>query len=330
VFWGAQAPADFYWTGGAFLRQDWLFLLVAAVCCARKRRFWLAGFALTWSMLLRIFPGVFVIGWAIIIALTMIERFRFPHKRAGDTAWGPLRYIHPDHRRVIGGCVLALATLVPASIAVCGASAYKEFYNHTLTTHSNTPLTNHMGLPAMLVHNWEGRMRFGRDDNLSDPFADWKKGRLERMDAMKPVFIAILLGLLAWQVWALRRTKLLWMGTALSAGFVMSVENLTCYYYSLFIVTAAITAARPLLGVPILMTAGIGKLLQYTPWGFYWVDDRWVAQSYIYFTLSLILLWGYSRPFSVARLKAWWAGKPEPRSKPAEPAVAAEPATTTT
>jgi len=55
VFWGCNAPANFYWTGGAFLRQDWLFFLIAALCCARKRKFFLAGGALTWSALL---PGL--------------------------------------------------------------------------------------------------------------------------------------------------------------------------------------------------------------------------------------------------------------------------------
>jgi hypothetical protein len=25
LFWGCNKAADFYWTGGAFLRQDWWF-----------------------------------------------------------------------------------------------------------------------------------------------------------------------------------------------------------------------------------------------------------------------------------------------------------------
>lgn len=312
VFWGANAPADFYWTGGAFLRQDWLFLLVASVCLARKRYFVLSGFALTWSMLLRIFPGLFVIGSAIIIGLTLIENLRRGSRAAHDPAKGLVRLVHPDHRRLIGGCVLALVTLVPASVVVCGPNAYRDFYEHTLKTHSGTPLTNHMGLPAMMVHSWEGRMRFGRDDNFSDPFQDWKRGRNERFDRIKPLWIAILVGLFAWTVWALRRTKLLWVGTALSLPLVMSIENLTCYYYSFFIVGAVLTAVRPMLAVPFLVASGLGKTLQYAPNGFYWGDDRWIAQTAIYFLLSILLLVGYSRPFSMERLKAWWAGKPEP------------------
>jgi hypothetical protein len=330
VFWGANAPADFYWTGGAFLRQDWLFFLVAAVCCARKRYFFLAGFALTWSALLRIFPGVFIAGWAIIMGLYLLESIRRgPKKIPGDNAPKWLRYIHPDHRRVIAGCVLAIATLVPASIAVCGIESYKEFYSHTLKTHQNTPLTNHMGLESMVVHNWDGRMRFGRDDNLSDPFEGWKKGRIERFHKMKPVFLAIVFAVFAWTVWALRRTRLLWVGTALSLPIVMCLTNLTCYYYSMFIIGAVLVTVRPQLGVPYLVASGLGKMLQYSPAGFYWVDDRWVAESYLYFLLCLILLAGYSRPFSIERLKAWWDGKPEPKSKkekrlPAEPAEPVE------
>jgi hypothetical protein len=120
MIWGAKAPAYFYETGGAFLRQDWLFLLVAALCCARRRYFVLAGFALTWSALLRIFPGIFVAGWAIIIGIYLLQSLRHgPRKIAGDKATGILRYLHPDHRRVIMGCVLAIGVLVPASMAVC-------------------------------------------------------------------------------------------------------------------------------------------------------------------------------------------------------------------
>ena len=49
VFWGCQSSAPFYWTGGAFLRQDWLFFLVLAACLVRKKWFKLAGAALETS-----------------------------------------------------------------------------------------------------------------------------------------------------------------------------------------------------------------------------------------------------------------------------------------
>jgi hypothetical protein len=325
VFWGCNAPANFYWTGGAFLRMDWIFLLVASLCLARKRMFLLAGAALTWSALLRVFPGIFVIGWAIIVGFYLLDRIR--DKAAGHGPKRLLDYLHPDHRRLIGGCLVALGVLVPASIMVAGADSYQEFFSHTLKTHKNTPLTNTMGLETMVVHNWDGRMRFTRDDNLDDPFEGWKKGRLRRFEKMKPVFYGVI-GLVAlWQMWALRRTKLLWVGMALTVPLVISLTNLTCYYYSLFMVAGALVLARPRLGPALLVTSGVSQIMLYAPYGYYWVDDRFTAQSWLFYSMGILLLFAYSRPFSMERLKAWWNHKPEPKGKGLLPPTAMLPGT---
>jgi len=309
VYWGANAPADFLWTGGAFLRQDWLFLLVAALCLARKRYFLLAGYALTWSALLRVFPALFFIGWGITIALTILHRIR--HGASSKEKRSVLRYIAPHHLRLVLGCALALSTLVPASVFVCGANSWREFHSHTLRTHSGTPLTNHMGLPAIISHSWHGRMRFMRDDNHEDPWTGWKNERRRRFASLKFVWIGCLALLFFWTAWALRRTHHLWVGLALSIPLVMSVENLTCYYYSFFILGAALSAVRPNLAVPFLVTSAVSKIIQYSPQGFYWMDDRWVAESWLYLVSSCMLLYGYSRPFSLRRLTNWWRRRPD-------------------
>jgi hypothetical protein len=46
---------------------------------------------------------------------------------------------------------------------------------------------------------------------------------------------------------------------------------------------------------------------------FYWVDDKYVAMSWLYFVLGAMFLYVHSRPFSMERLKAWWNAKPEPK-----------------
>ena len=330
VFWGCNAPANFYWTGGAFLRQDWLFLLVAAVCCARKRKFALAGAALTWSSLLRVFPMIFFGGWGIMVLFEIIRRVRFgttgePQAATGKLSIkrepGLLGYLHPDHRRLLAGCLVAAGVLVPASVAVCGVDSYKQFFGHTIKVHGSTPLTNTMGLETMVEHTWANRMRFMRDDNDDDPFKGWKQGRLDRFKQVKPFFLLICAGAFAWTAWALRRTRLLWVGLALSVCLVISLTNLTCYYYSLFLVAPALVKARPSLGPPLIMTSGISTILLYAPSGFYWVDDRFTGQAWLFYALSLMLLYAYSRPFSVERLKAWWDGKPEPKGPHAPPPV---------
>src|SRR5206468_482213 len=107
---------------------------------------------------------------------------------------------------------------------------------------------NHMGLETILVHGWKGRMRFMGDDNYTDPWVLWKNNRLERFHNRQPLFLAIVAAAFLWTAWALRRTKLLWVGLALSLGLEMCLTNLTCYYYSMFIVAAGLMAARPALG----------------------------------------------------------------------------------
>jgi len=82
LFWGVNGAANVVWTGGAFLRQDWLFLFVAAVCLARKRKFGLAGAALMWSALLRVFPLIAFWGWGVMIVIHVFRRWQA--YRAGE------------------------------------------------------------------------------------------------------------------------------------------------------------------------------------------------------------------------------------------------------
>jgi len=58
---GTNFPNRFYWTGGSFLRHDWLFYLVAVVCLLTKGRPMLAGAALAYATLLRLFPGLLLV-----------------------------------------------------------------------------------------------------------------------------------------------------------------------------------------------------------------------------------------------------------------------------
>ncbi len=304
VFWGCNAPANFYWTGGAFLRQDWIFLLVAAVCLARKRKFALAGAALTWSSLLRVFPVIVFAGWIIVVGLY----------------WYKHRKIHPDHQRLILGIVVCAGLLLPASVVVVGPEAYREFAAH-IKVHNRTPLTNHMGLETMLVHNWDGRMRFTRDNTLDDPFELWKQGRRDRFDHLKPVFFALSGAVFLWMAWALRRTKSLWIAAGLSIPLVISLTNLTCYYYCMFLIMIPLAAAVPSLGIALLATSGASQIVLRS---FYFIDDQYTAMSYLFYAMGLVALWAYSRPFSMARLRAYLDGKPEPKDppKPSLPAAA--------
>jgi hypothetical protein len=190
IFWGTQSSAPFYWTGGAFLRQDWLFFLVLSAALLRRSKPRLAGAALVYAGLLRIFPGLVVIGWLTIAGAHVWRHRASPAARhrplvaalAGVVALGAAAThfttgkpthtavaaallaaaslafwrvvaprMHLVHQKVLVGGIAAACVLVPTSWAVAGTDSYQQFYEHTIRVHDHTPLTNHMGLRVLVA-----------------------------------------------------------------------------------------------------------------------------------------------------------------------------------
>jgi uncharacterized protein YjeT (DUF2065 family) len=290
VFFGCNLPANIHWTCGAFLRQDWYFLFMAAICLARKRRFGLSGAALAWSSLLRVFPVVAFTGVALIMAFHWLRH----------------RTLHRDHLRFAVGAALAGTVLMGASVAVTGMDSYPDFVSH-IRGHKSTPLTNNMGLEMIVAHDWSGRMVFTRDERLADDMSPWMGHYSERVKALRPVILVVSLGVFAWMAWALRRIKRLWVGIILSIPLLMSVLCLTCYYYAFFFAVPALTVLVPAIGPAYLAVAAGSQVLT----RFYWIDDEYTAESYLFFVFGLCLLYAVSRPLDVARLRAWWRGRPD-------------------
>jgi hypothetical protein len=275
VFFGCNLPANIHWTQGAFLRQDWYFLFMAAICFARKRRFCLSGAALAWSSLLRIFPVVAFTGVGLIMAFHCLRH----------------RTVHQDHIRFAMGTVVAGIVLIGSSIAVTGLDSYPAFVSH-IRAHKSTPLTNNMGLEMIVAHDWSGRMVFTRDERLEDDMAPWMTHYSERVQALRPVIIAVSVGVFAWMAWALWRIKRLWVGIILSIPLLMSVLCLTCYYYAFFFPISALTALVPAIAPAYLaVAAGSQALTQ-----FHWIDDQYAAESYLFYVFGLCMLYAVSRP----------------------------------
>ena len=160
IFWGCQLPAEYFWTGGAFMRQDWLFYLVLSACLIRKRYFALAGRRSPTRRCCGSFPGILLMGWVVVAAT-----YLWKHKR-----------MKPDHLRVDAGRHRRDRHAGLVSVGVAGAHAYPEFYKH-IQVHNKTPLTNNMGLETILSQSVAGRMEYMRDEKLLDPFAEWKQMR---------------------------------------------------------------------------------------------------------------------------------------------------------
>ncbi len=76
-------------------------------------------------------------------------------------------------------------------------------------------------------------------------------------------------------------------------------------------VAAALIRLGPTFGPAFLAVSGASQIVLYS---FYWVDDKYVAESYLYLLLSIFILYVYARPFSMERLRAWIQNKREPRA----------------
>jgi hypothetical protein len=310
IFWGTQSSAPFYWTGGAFLRQDWLFFLVLAAALTRKRHFKLAGAAMVYAGLLRIFPGLVVVGW-----LTVCGAYIWRHKK-----------IRRDHlQTIIGGCIAA-AVLMGASLAVVGKDSYHKFYEHTLKVHDQTPLTNHMGLRVMVAHNVgtgkeSGRMKYTKNTALVDPFETWKSMRLERYKKYRLVAYALIGATLAFFIYVVRRVRSLWIAQCLGQIWIIMLSQLTCYYYSFMILTAPLTKVNRAIE-PWLF--GLAAVTQTCWWFMTFNDDRYTGLTYLSFTFCVGLLVVFAPREFLTRTGLLRIGRvtPPPAPAPKKPAPA--------
>jgi hypothetical protein len=279
IFFGCQLPAEYFWTGGAFRRQDWLFGLILSACLVRKRHDALGGAAMAYSTLLRVFPGVLLAGWAVVVGAHL-----WKHKR-----------LAPHHRRLIMGGIAAAVVLVSLSIGVAGPRAYPEFYQH-IQLHKHTPVTNNMGLETLLSHSYAGRMEFVRDEKKVDPFGQWVTMRRERLHAFRPLHVVLLIALALVFVKVVRRVKSLWIALALSLAVVIAVVETTSYYYSMFLLAALLSRHRRGIEAWVLCVAGVSQLLAVNRFLSYFYDDRYTTQSVLFCGFALSLLCAYWPP----------------------------------
>ncbi len=258
LWWGTNYPARYLWNGGAYLRMDWLALAVIGVCLVRKdKREW-GGAALTTSALLRIFPGFIVVAIVCKAGWELVREKKITH----------------ETKRFVLGCVTALLVLVPASVAVCGTAAYPAFIANS-KKHLATALTNNMGWKTVVAYQQSTRVTQLHDGSARDPFHAWKAMRLQVFEQRKVIFYLGLLGFLALITWS-TRGKPDWIALALGAGLVPIASELTCYYYSFFLLFGFLWQRQRAIGVALLslsaLTCAIAGILGMEDEQFFWIS----------------------------------------------------------
>lgn len=260
LYWGTNFPARFYWNGGSFLRYDWIVWMVVGICLLRKEKHFTAGLALTYATLLRVFPG-FVVAALVLKALARMVRER-------------RLVLSREHVRFAAGCILALATLLPASgWATGGMDAWGEFAQNS-QKHLKTALTNNMGLKTVLGFDFASRAKLMRNNSLDDPFAEWKDARGYFYKKREPLLIALVF-LFCLMLARAGDREPDWVAACLGTGLIVMAAELTCYYYGFLFGYGLMWGRRMLPGIAAALLAALTCWLSFIAWN----DEHFGAMS---------------------------------------------------
>ena len=248
IWWGTNFPAFFGWTGGAYLRQDWLVCLVVGVALLYRRRWVGAGFFLTLSAALRLFPvfALLALGVSALLA-----------------TWKARRLVLPaEYLRLAVGSSLALAVVLAASLLVGGARAWPDWARN-IAKHAGSHGSNFTGLRTAMAYAHDTRAaRTARLGLEQDAFRIWTAYRDQTLRERRVPYVGVLLGL-SGLVLATVRGQPLWIVAVLGLALTPVLTAVSSYYYAFFLLFGLIGWFRPSIGISLCLLAVATQLVQY-------------------------------------------------------------------
>jgi hypothetical protein len=241
LYWGTNYPAFWGWTGGGYLRQDWLFLCVLGLALLRRGFPGSAGAALAAAGLLRVFP------WAIVGGLALGMCWQIWERRS-------LSSLAP-YRRFAVGFALAVVALVPAASATNGGWGVWPAFVANSAKHASTPAVNNVGLPSLISYDHDRRVgRLAAHGLEDDAFRIWRENRARVFSERRPLFLVAVAVLIAVLAFAVRRQPD-WIAAILGVSLMPLVADLACYYYALFLVFGFLALDHRGVGVALVALA---------------------------------------------------------------------------
>jgi len=259
VYWGTNHPANFSWTGGAFLRDDWLAASLVGLALLRRGLPAGAGAAFGLAALLRAFPAAWLLGPGLSALVRSLRERRI--------RWGS-----PELRLAAGALAVA-AGLGSASLLSLGADAWPRFARD-LKLHVSVPSSNEVSLSAALSWTREGRLA-QLLATAPDPGRAWKAQRLAALDRRRVAHAALALAYLALLTWAVRRAET-WEAAVLGSGAVLFLLGPAGYYTGFLAAWGLLWLRRPAVGVGLCALAAVGQAIALR---FDQPDDAYAASS---------------------------------------------------
>lgn len=291
---GTYFPGRFWWTGGAFLRWDWLAALLAGLALCRRGWPAAGGALLGFAAMSRLFPIFALIGPAMSAVAAVARR-----KRVGG-----------EVRRLLAGALVTAAVLVPVSQLSSAPHGWGEFAAN-LQKHSARASGNRMGLPVVLSSTADAPARpaaVGADERTR-----WEAAQSEVLAGRRWLWVAAAAAAFAGVWWAIRDEPA-WATCLLGLLLVPFGPALACYYY-LFVAALALLLERRRDTAAVLLTLVCSAtVVALSPRS---VPAQYAAQSWLVVAASALLITSFwSRPRQ---------GDVSPAARSAGPSVAAAP-----
>jgi hypothetical protein len=246
IFFGGNAFSRYAWTGGAFLRYDWFFWALAGVWALRRERPVLAGFALSYAALLRIFPGALLAG-VVLQGIAEAVRAR---------GLAPLLRL----RSIVIGAALALALLLPASAAVTGGLGTWRDFAANSRKYLATEADNRLGLATLAAYRHDRREALTLDPLRPDSYADWSASQTQTLQRRRWLVLGVQCLFVLLLAWAAAGRKP-WVGAVLGAGLLPIAFRMANYYYGVLSLGATLVVLDPVLGVGLASLAWASRLV---------------------------------------------------------------------
>lgn len=265
----ALTAAGWAWCGDSLLRFDWFFLAVLSVSAMKRGYHVLAGMALGYAAMLRIFPAVFVIG-------PFVGLLYASYKKQHD--------LKIAYGKFLGGLFFSVVVLVVSASAVYGVESMWAFLDNT-KRFSAVIAENNVGLRNVLTYNPDTSERKTFDSRSTDPQAAWRTAKVEERQKVGWIYAAVVAVALWFFIPAVVSGGS-WQAVALGASFIpFAWVELANYYYVFIAVTATLFSVNRKVAFPLL---GIGIVSAIAA-----LSQRWLVDDEIFALVSAAFCIGF-------------------------------------
>lgn len=219
VVFGLAFLSRFYWVGGSLLRHDWLVAATLGVCFLEQRRWTLAGLALGYATLARVFPAILLFG----VAAWAIDAWRLQRFRWSD---------RPDWAMRVAFAFVGILAIgfVVGGLTGRGFGVWQEFVD-AISRHRSGWSTNRLGMLNTIVYAYDLLVRPLSDWSRTVSSAEWAartRAFHEGWWWVRAAAVAVILGLVALK--ARRGTKV--QAAVVGVAAIFALTEPSSYYFS--------------------------------------------------------------------------------------------------